>query len=692
MSLTSQYHATALFEGDGTNTTWQFNFSGAKPASTELPYLSTGDIKAYTFPDAPEVTLTPVSFTWASPTSIVINPPVPLGTRLMIRRETSAQYNLTDYRDFNGGLTEADLEQSQRQLMMLIQEASDHSLFAKGTGDVVVISPIGVNGLSYDNESGTLTLSTVDGNEFTTGIAPQPGAVGYVGVYNVEPQYEADNVLFTTDDDGIVDNILSSTHDLRVHVRATTGTSTWKPVVTVNGTAVTNLSRISLSAVWEGYADVTVTGSTIVVANSQSGNASVPISYDEAPVVTSAVFIGTVYTEVGQTELPAGWPVQITVNASVLGPQMQAVRLVAGGATIAEEFLFALTHSTTISTTIADHGAVSNTKPIKLQVQNGNGTWSDVVLSTAFAPAEDGVTTAVLNNLQPVITFGAITYPGAQQAIKATEYADVAYTLSNTDTSAVSSPTSELNCVFYSGTVIRALRDAGTYNISTNNVRVEATRTANATTVAAETVVFIANDVPTLTIVVPNSSRVRSSVAGLAHSVTVTNSGGQRLLTPGLTASSGTLSALATADSGVTYTGTLTVADAASRGAQTFSGSTFTTLAGVAVPTIGSGAGYTIAGFTLRTITMAAYPNRKAAIGVAVADASKLRVSNLSKGASGSLNASYSAGVADVVNEITVVDAGGTFDANGSYLYNKDLPNAISNSLGTAQFEVEEVV
>lgn len=692
MSLTSQYHATALFEGDGTTTTWQFNFSGAKPASTELPYLSTGDIKAYTFPDAPEVTLTPVSFAWASPTSIVINPPVPLGARLMIRRETSAQYNLTDYRDFNGGLTEADLEQSQRQLMMLIQEASDHSLFAKGTGDVVVISPIGVNGLSYNNASGILTLSTVDGNAFTTDIAPQPGAVGYVGVYNVEPQDEADNVLFTTTDDGIVDSILSSTHDLRVHVRATTGTSTWKPVVTVNGTAVTNLSRISLSDVWEGYADVTAAGSTIVVANSQSGNASVPISYDEAPVVTSVAFWATPYAEVGQTALAAGQSVFITVAVAEFGTAIDAIRLVAGGVTVADEVSFTASYSHTFEATVADHGTVANTKPIKVQARNINGTWSNVVLSTDVHPAVDGVTTAVLDNLLPVITFGAITYPGSQQALKGTEQATVSVTLANGDGGSLIFPGGELEVISSGSGTYTVGRVGGTYNVSTTNMQVKWNRTANATSVTASTVVNIANTTPTLTIVVPNSSRVRSSVAGLAHSVTVTNSGGQRLLTPGLTASSGTLSALSTADSGVTYTGTLTVADAASRGAQTFSGSTFTTLAGVAVPTIGSGDGYTIAGFTLRTIIMAAYPNRKAAIGVAVADASKLRVSNLSKGASGSLNASYSAGVADVVNEVTVVDAGGVFDANGGYLYNKDLPNAISNSLGTAQFEVEEVV
>ena len=93
-----------------------------------------------------------------------------------------------------------------------------------------------------------------------------------------------------------------------------------------------------------------------------------------------------------------------------------------------------------------------------------------------------------------------------------------------------------------------------------------------------------------------------------------------------------------------------------------------------------------------RTISFAAYPNREAAIGTQVSDTSKLRVTNLSKGSSGSLNTSFVSSVGDAIDTFTITQPSGVYNATGNNLYNRDLANAVSNTSGTMQFEVEELV
>ena len=93
-----------------------------------------------------------------------------------------------------------------------------------------------------------------------------------------------------------------------------------------------------------------------------------------------------------------------------------------------------------------------------------------------------------------------------------------------------------------------------------------------------------------------------------------------------------------------------------------------------------------------RTVSVAAYPNREATIGTQVSDTSKLRVTNLSKGGSGSLNTSFVGNVGDAIDTFTVTQPSGIYNATGNTLYNRDLANAVSNTSGEAQFEIEEIV
>jgi hypothetical protein len=83
-------------------------------------------------------------------------------------------------------------------------------------------------------------------------------------------------------------------------------------------------------------------------------------------------------------------------------------------------------------------------------------------------------------------------------------------------------------------------------------------------------------------------------------------------------------------------------------------------------------------------MTIPAFPNREGDIGTQVADTSKLRCTNLSKGVSGSLNFEYKATTDNEVDKYTVLD--------GDTWYNCDGANASSNTTGTMQVEIEEAI
>lgn len=690
MSLTNEYLASNLYVGDSATTVWGITFGGAKPSSDELPYLSREHVKVYSFEDVEEVDLAPVSFEWVDDYNIRVSPALATGTRLLIRRETPAGYNLTNWRDFTGELTEHDLEQSQRQLLMLVQEASDNARFTKGTGDVVVVSPVGVNGLAYDSSTGLLTLSTADGGSFSTTVAPNPTSKGYVGIIAVTPQNPDDNVVETRAVEAdVVSSILTSSHDVTVTVRACTGTARWEPQVTVNGVAVP-LSRLGNSNVFEGEVDVSIAGNALLAVHAEGGNYIVPVAYDEAPVAVSAQLTASPYGG-AQTELSSEATVSVTINAAPLGAQFDRVRFLSdGGMTVDSEVSVTAGHSAVLTgLAVADHGDTPGNYPIKFQLRKATGTWGPVVTSTGLlgAAGTDGVHWAVLNDLRPTLSNAGITYASGFTALKGSEQATVALTASNVS-SVSTSVTSELSVVSSSVSDVTVQRSSGGHNDSITNLTITGHRAANATQVTLPVVVVIAETLPDPIISIPNSTRVRSGVSGNAISVVVTDSNAEALTHVSVTATSGTVTGPVYSNGGKTLTYTLTVSDSDPRGVRSFGVS----VVNRANRNSATAIAYTVAGFTKRTVTMAAYPNRKVAIGVPVVTAAKVQVTNLSKGPSGSLNATYSAGIADVVDQFTLCDSGESFTATGDYLYNKDKPNAISNTLGTAQFEIEEAV
>ena len=518
-------------------------------------------------------------------------------------------------------------------------------------------------------------------------VAIEAGYKGFVAITDITPTNISDNVgnKVKTDDDNVLQTCTSSTTAVTVSVLATTGKTSFKPSVSVNGTAAT-LTRNSTTDVWQGTAAITLIGSsphTVLATHVDGATDSAIITIEAAPVIDSIVFSGAYSQGIGQTEHAAGQTLSLTITSSTPFVEYE---IIGDGTTAiaASSATFAAATSKTVSVTVANHGNTPTAYPAKARIRNANGTWSAITASNASASANP-LNVVTLNNTQPVVSFGAITYPATQFALKGSESATVAVTESNVSTVSYTSPGAELSIA--SPTVLgnkTVTRIAGGYNISVNNLQVTATKTSNATSAIFSTVVWIADDSPSVSIATP-AARLRSGVSAQPHTITLTAT--QRVSDVSLSNSAGFgsfVGSWVSADSGLTWTKVLQVADIDTKGAATFSGLSVKNLAGKVGSTITAGASYMVGGFVARTVTMPATPNRELVIGTLVVDTSLVRVINFSKGGAG-VPMSYQGSTADGVDKFTITDG-------NTKLYNCDAANAGSNFSGTAQFSIEELV
>lgn len=280
--------------------------------------------------------------------------------------------------------------------------------------------------------------------------------------------------------------------------------------------------------------------------------------------------------------------------------------------------------------------------------------------------------------------------PIRQLALKVTEEATVNVTYSNADTALwssteliVSDPTALGNKVVNRNDGVGSVG----YNISTDNLQVVLTRTANATTATFSTVVWIANTNPVITKTLP-AARLRSGVAAQNHIITFTSN--QRLMSFAMGAgtilgdAAGTFSgSWATANNGLTNTRTLVVADSDPKGTATFTGLSAINLAGKEVTTVSNDLDYVLGGFTQRTLTFPLWDTnqiREIALGTNVYDTSKLVAFNVTRNRA----TTYRATVGDEIDKFTIT--------GGNTLYNCDLENASTAITSPVIITIEETV
>ena len=512
--------------------------------------------------------------------------------------------------------------------------------------------------------------ATFDGD--TLRVFVQAGSQGFVAITDIEPTNPSDNVgnKVKTDDNNVLQSCTSSTTNVTVSVLAVTAGTSFKPTVTVNDVEAT-LTRNALTDVWTGTAAITLTGSsphTVTATHSEGATDAATVTIEAAPVISQLEFSGAYSQGVDQTEHAAGQTLSLTVSS--LTPFVE-LEVIADGttATQAVSQTFAATTSKTLTVTVANQGNTPTAYPAKVRIRNANGTWSTVTATS---------NTIVLNNSQPTITFSGIVYPAFQQAIKSGESATVNVTETNVDT--VSYTSTELTVTDPTTMGNKTVTyESGTYNISTNNLTVVATKTSNATTATFNTVVWIANTAPTITVTTP-AARLRSPQS---HTISI-NSNQRTLATPTLNASVGVFSgSWSTANNGLTWTRSLAIADSDTKGAANFSGLSITNLAGIEVTAITTGAAYTVGGFVQRTLTFPLWDAnqiREVAIGTQVSDVTKLVAFNVTRNRA----TTYRATVGDEIDKFTIT--------GGNTLYNCDLENASTAITSPVIITIEETV
>lgn len=516
------------------------------------------------------------------------------------------------------------------------------------------------------------------GGVFFTNISPT--STGIVG----SKQYVANTVPANK----VITDGTTDTANVRINLVAEGGSAFYSPTITL--TSSPNLPGMPMvvsltedtydKRMFAGQADLTGVDADVTITATSSTNATATCIIHRAaagPTVSTA----TIGAYPGaQTEAKSGDVMTISGTMANAATYIEAI---VGGAVAGVVSL------TTIGA-VDSGGAGLRTFSGSFTVSSASGLQSATVRArnTLGTFGTNFVTTnnITLNQTFPAIGARTITYPASQSALKDSETATVAATVTNADTVAYTS-SADLsvetpNTYSASKTVTRV---GGSYVVGTNNYTITATKASNGAVTVASSAIAIANIAATAAITITGSpARLISSAAGQNYVINITPN--QVLQSaPTLVAGSGTWTGAWTLTGNV-WSRTLVIADTDTKGATTFSALTLPGKAAISGSTISSGAAYSVGGFVRRTLTFAAF-SQTAAIGTNV-----VTIAKTSSAYAGGSVLALQASTANVALGYTITDVNGTYDPTGGYLFITDAAFAGANTSGTLQVEIEEVV
>jgi hypothetical protein len=515
---------------------------------------------------------------------------------------------------------------------------------------------------------------------------------GFVFVTDIVPTVDGNvgNKIYSADFK-VLKSCSVTTDRLKVKILAASGHSNYTPNVTLDGQAIV-LTETTIPSIFEGELNIILTpGQDKITLQHEDGpTTEVIILQDEKPVITGARFIGNYPTN--QTELKENDSFQFSVESTI---PITTIELENYGAFKAQTITSVSGNAAIRTGVVANRGTTTQALGFRVRVRSISGAWSDWYTTSDYGNT-DAVHRVNLNNLYPTVTISNILYPTGQQALKNNESATIVNTITNANVVSYLSPNSQLSIAdahIYNNNKIVS-RVAGSVNTSTNNLRIVATRTANGASREQSTIVFIMNIAPTITIITP-AVRLRSggnnNTQPVDHVITISSD--QNLLSaPTLTAPIGNWIGSNFTGSNKVWTRSLRIHDDDPKGTYNWQGLQATNLAGITTSVITSGISYTLGGFIKRRFYVAAFPNREGSIGTYVTDTSKLRCTNLSKGAENSLNTTYQETMTNDINRFTITGPSGVLNPFGNLWYNNDGLNASSNTSGAMQIDLEEVV
>lgn len=539
------------------------------------------------------------------------------------------------------------------------------------------------------------------------------GGGGWIRVTDVEPQSvggQATNKVY--DDPGqdtILESVTVSEETLAVSVEASF------PNVRIDGNAAVLVK--TATDVYSGTVNISVTGPGPLTVTTQvytpdgaaGATDDVTVTIDAPPALLTLSFAaqgggaGGAPTYPGsQTELKAGDTVRVEGTTD---KNADAIIVSDVGAGTSETVVFAAGTSFSVDITIADRGTTLQALAATIAARDATSAAIGATRTTdQGGGTTDGVDLVNLNNLFPSVVIGSVTYPASQSALKGAESATVANTLSNYDTVLYDDPTStELSIP--SPTVAAdpksVSRAGGSYNISVNNFRVTATRTANDAVTVQQANVAIANVAAQLTVTEP-AARLRSGgndgTTAQDHEITIT-ADQELFAAPTLAADAGGNRGAFVGGGFVggptVWTRDLRVDETVPDEKGTFAWGAIagTNRAGIITSVITGDSNYTFGGFVPRTITYPAFA-ADVQIGVEIDDYSKFQADTFTS--------TGNPGVKQIEDYQVPPDSSVTdgysgrsigSPANTSTIHWADQPARGANSGGTAQLtNVEETV
>jgi hypothetical protein len=156
--------------------------------------------------------------------------------------------------------------------------------------------------------------------------------------------------------------------------------------------------------------------------------------------------------------------------------------------------------------------------------RNSFGTIGNMANTNDGGGVIDAVNLVNCNDIIPSFVDGAITFPGGQSAFKGNEVGSKNTTVNNYSSVVYSSPNGDFtvaNTTVYELDKTITCTNPGTYNDSTNNFRIIASRAANGTSATFNKIIEVADIAPVVTVTQP-IARLRSSAAGIDYVITAT--------------------------------------------------------------------------------------------------------------------------------------------------------------------------
>lgn len=485
---------------------------------------------------------------------------------------------------------------------------TDISIYQGMDGDALAFRTLsaGANILLTSASDNRIIIDTLGGGS---------GVNGGVFITDIKPTESGNVVDTSTSSSGqVVESIQTDTQLVTVSLLALTGHTNYYPNVFLNGIPVP-VTPSADKPMFTGSLAINLNNDSSIVATHEDGAShKVDVTYETVPRVLDASMFGGYPGS--QTELKAGDTFLINVLTDV---SVSSIYLYSESGLAFNAATYDVTPGTVhqISGVIADRGNVAQDLGFKLRVAKSSGSTSADYLSTERGTT-DGVYRVKCNNVAPSITWGAITYPANQQAIKLGESATVGNNVINYSSLTYSSPNEELTVASPSAYEVTKTVTylTGGYNISNHNLSITALRAANGTSTSSSINIKIANTPATIYVTNP-AARFRSggNDGTSIQSHTITISGSQQLLggayAPTLQSDigGGSWQTSPTFSGGPTsWTNNLMVHDNDIKGVYNWGAISAYNLAGIQTTTTTGGvSNYTLGGFVSRNLTVPAF-------------------------------------------------------------------------------------